>query len=85
MTPIEFLKAELSAIDRLNCVYWQTEDADRYEKLAYLVRQRRRQELITELLRLMQRGATDSSHYPPIQPVLILSNCRHCSIQYTLY
>jgi hypothetical protein len=41
MTPIEFLKAELSAIDRLNCVYWQTEDADRYEKLAYLVRERK--------------------------------------------
>jgi hypothetical protein len=56
MTPIEFLKAELSAIDHLNRFYWQTDEPNRYEKLAYLVRQRRRQELITELLRLMQRG-----------------------------
>jgi hypothetical protein len=55
MTRLENLMSELSAIDCLDRFYWQTEDPDRYEKLGYLVRQERRRELITELLRLMQR------------------------------
>ena len=54
MTRLESLKAELATIDRLNQFYWQTEDPDRYEKLGYLVRQDRRRELITELLKLIQ-------------------------------
>jgi hypothetical protein len=54
MTRLEVLKSELSAIDRLNRFYWQMEEPDRYERLGYLVRQDRRLELITEMLRLMQ-------------------------------
>jgi hypothetical protein len=54
MTRLDVLKSELSAIDRLNRFYWQVEEPDRYERLGYLVRQDRRLELITEMLRLMQ-------------------------------
>jgi macrodomain Ter protein organizer (MatP/YcbG family) len=54
MTRLENLKADLAAIDRLNRFYWQTEEPDRYEKLAYLVRKHRRRELITELLKLIE-------------------------------
>ena len=54
MTQLENLKAELAAIDHLNRFYWQMENPDRYEKLGYLVRQDRRRELITELLKLIQ-------------------------------
>ena len=54
MTRLENLKADLAAIDRLNRFYWQTEEPDRYERLGYLVRQDRRRELITELLKLIQ-------------------------------
>jgi hypothetical protein len=54
MTRLENLKADLAAIDRLNRFYWQTEEPDRCERLGYLVRQKRRRELIAELLKLMQ-------------------------------
>jgi hypothetical protein len=54
MTRLEILKSELAAIDHLDRFHWQTRDPDRYEKLGYLVRQDRRLELITEMLRLMQ-------------------------------
>jgi len=54
MTREEALKTELAAIDCLDRFYWQAENPERHEKLGYLVRQDRRRELITELLRLMQ-------------------------------
>jgi hypothetical protein len=57
MTRLENLKAELSAIDRLNQFYWKTKDPDRYERLGYLVRKDRRRELVAELLKLVQQVA----------------------------
>jgi len=54
MARLENLKAELAVIDSLNRFYWQIEKSDRHEKLGYLVRQDRRRDLITELLKLMQ-------------------------------
>lgn len=56
----EALKSELSAIDCLDRFYWQTEDPDRNEKLGYLVRQDRRRELITELLKAMHERKVET-------------------------
>jgi hypothetical protein len=62
MTRIEFLKAELSTIDRLNRLYWQTSDPDLYQKRAHLVREDRRGKLITELLELVQDEKLPTPH-----------------------
>ena len=56
MLRLEVLKAELADIERLDQFYWLIRDPERYEKLGYLVRQDRRRELITELLKLIQEG-----------------------------
>jgi hypothetical protein len=54
MARLENLKAELTAIERLDRFYWQTKKPEQHEKLGYLVRQARRRDLIAELLKAMQ-------------------------------
>jgi hypothetical protein len=56
MGRLDVLKAELAAIDRLDHFYWRTENPQRHEKLGYLVRQDRRRDLITELLKLLHNA-----------------------------
>jgi hypothetical protein len=56
MTRIEALKGELVDIECMDRFYWQTENPDRCQKLGYLIRQDRRRDLITELLKLMESG-----------------------------
>jgi len=54
MTGLDFLRAELADIERMDHLFWQTEHPGQYEKLGYLVGKDRRRELITELVTLMQ-------------------------------
>lgn len=54
MSSLKVLTAELAAIDQWDRLYWQKQKPEQCEKLAYLIRQYRRRDIMTELLNLMQ-------------------------------
>jgi hypothetical protein len=85
MTRLEFLKAQLADIERLDCFYWQTEDPNRYETLGYLSRKDRRRELITELLMLRWIAGRRLESLSSGPPVFVLVIGATHSIQCTLY
>ena len=60
MTRLEILKAELADVERLDKRFWQTRNPERYERIAYFVRQERRPKLVEELLQIMQQESMPS-------------------------
>ena len=61
MPRLENLKAELTDIDWMDRLYWQTKNPEQHEKHGYLARQVRRRDVIAELLKLMQEAVKRES------------------------
>ena len=54
---VEKLASELRAIDHWDTAYWRNRRPERYETLALVARQKRRSEIIRDLLRATGHGS----------------------------